>query len=176
MTKKRQSAALQQGSGPDTMAIGEFDGAARLSGEGGLLMTTPMYWLYEMGHAALSPARAFADATRLYYKHPANPLAHTTYGKSVAAAMEVFERSTRRYGRPDWMIEDTLVGGARAGAYYDGVGAAVLPAAALRAFIHAGAAPAAAEGAARRADVRPLCDAAARHGRSLPAQPRRLHH
>jgi len=95
------------------MAIGEFDGAARLSGEGGLLLSTPMYWLYEMGHAALSPARAFADATRLYYKNPANPLTHTTYGKSVAAAMELFERSTRRYGRPDWMIEDTVVGGAR---------------------------------------------------------------
>ena len=95
------------------MAIGEFDGAARLSDEGGLLMTTPMYWLYEMGHAALSPARAFADATRLYYKNPANPFTHTTYGKSVAAAMEVFERSTRRYSRPEWMIEDTVVGGAR---------------------------------------------------------------
>jgi poly(3-hydroxybutyrate) depolymerase len=112
MTKKRQSVAAQQGSGPDSMAIGEFDGAARLSGEGGLLLSTPMYWLYEMGHAALSPARAFADATRLYYKNPANPLTHTTYGKSVAAAMELFERSTRRYGRPDWMIEDTVVGGA----------------------------------------------------------------
>ncbi|MGN6573936.1 MAG: polyhydroxyalkanoate depolymerase [Pseudolabrys sp.] len=94
------------------MAIGEFDGAARFSGEGGLLLSTPMYWLYEMGHAALSPARAFADATRLYYKNPANPLTHTTYGKSVAAAMELFERSTRRYGRPDWMIDDTVVGGA----------------------------------------------------------------
>ena len=111
MTKKRQSVAAQQGSGPDNMAIGEFDGAARLPGEGGLLLSTPMYWLYEMGHAALSPARALADATRLYYKNPANPLTHTTYGKSVAAAMELFERSTRRYGRPDWMIEDTVVGG-----------------------------------------------------------------
>ncbi|HXD45630.1 MAG TPA: polyhydroxyalkanoate depolymerase [Pseudolabrys sp.] len=95
------------------MAIGEFDGAARLTGEGGLLLSTPMYWLYEIGHAALSPARAFADATRLYYKNPANPLTHTTYGKSVAAAMELFERSTRRYGRPDWMIDETTVGGER---------------------------------------------------------------
>jgi poly(3-hydroxybutyrate) depolymerase len=113
MTKKRQSAALQQGSGPNTMAIGEFDGAARLPDEGGLHLSTPMYWLYEMGHAALGPSRAFADATRLYYKNPVNPLTYTTYGKSVAAAMELFERSTRRYGRPDWMIEDTNVGGVR---------------------------------------------------------------
>ena len=45
------------------MPIGEFDGAATLSGEHSAFMTTPMYWLYEMGHAALDPSRAFADAT-----------------------------------------------------------------------------------------------------------------
>src|SRR5690242_8420516 len=111
MAEKRHAAALQQGSGQKEMAIGEFGGAARLSGEGGLLLATPMYWMYEMGLAALTPARAFADATRLYYKNPANPLAHTVYGKSMAAAMELFERSTRRYGRPEWMIEETTVGG-----------------------------------------------------------------
>ena len=72
-----------------------------------------MYWFYEMSQAALNPSRAFADATRLFFKNPANPLAHTTYGKSVAAAMEVFERSTRRYQRPEWGIETTLVGGER---------------------------------------------------------------
>ena len=95
------------------MPIGEFDGAATLSGESSALMSTPMYWLYEMGHAALDPSRAFADATRLFFKNPVNPLAHTTYGKSVAAAMELFERTTRRYGRPEWLIEDTIVGGER---------------------------------------------------------------
>ena len=50
---------------------------------------------------------------RLFFKNPVNPLAHTTYGKSVAAAMELFERTTRRYGRPEWLIEDTIVGGER---------------------------------------------------------------
>jgi poly(3-hydroxybutyrate) depolymerase len=95
------------------MAIGEFDGAATLSGEGGLLLATPMYWLYEMGHAALNPARALADATRLFYKNPANPLTHTTYGKSMAAAAELFERSTRRYGQPEWDVDSTTVGGER---------------------------------------------------------------
>ena len=72
-----------------------------------------MYWLYEMGQASLNPARAIADATKLFFKNPANPLAHTTYGKTVAAAMEVFERSTRRYQRPEWRIESTLVGAER---------------------------------------------------------------
>ncbi len=66
-----------------------------------------------MGHGALNPSRAFADATKLFFKNPANPFAHTTYGKSVAAAMELFERSTRRYHRPAWGIDSTMVGGER---------------------------------------------------------------
>ena len=95
------------------MPIGEFDGAASLPRDSGGLLSTPMYWLYEMGHAALDPSRAMADATRLFFKNPANPFAHTTYGKSVAAAAELFERVTRRYGRPEWKIESTLVSGER---------------------------------------------------------------
>ena len=95
------------------MPIGEFDGAATLPGDRGALLAQPMYWLYEMGHAALDPSRAFADATRLFFRNPANPFTHTTYGKSVAAAMELFERTTRRYGKPEWQIEHTTVGGTR---------------------------------------------------------------
>jgi len=92
------------------MPIGEFDGAASLPGGSGILLSTPMYWLYEMGHAALNPSRAVADATRLFFKNPANPFTHTTYGKSVAAAAELFERSTRRYRRPEWDIDRVTVG------------------------------------------------------------------
>jgi poly(3-hydroxybutyrate) depolymerase len=94
------------------MAIGEFGGAAAAP-DNGLLLSTPLYWLYETGHAALNPARALADATRLFFKNPLNPFYYTTFGKSIAAAAEVFERSTRRYGRPDWNISSTLVGGER---------------------------------------------------------------
>jgi len=50
------------------------------------------------------------DVTRLYLKNPLNPFSHTTYGKSVAAAAELFERSTRRYGKPDWSIDSVMVG------------------------------------------------------------------
>ena len=48
------------------------------------------------------------------FKNPLNPLHHTTYGKSIAAAAELFERSTRRYGKPDWGIDSVMVGGERA--------------------------------------------------------------
>ncbi|MEJ8572446.1 polyhydroxyalkanoate depolymerase [Microbaculum marinum] len=71
------------------------------------------YQWYEMTHAALSPARAVADATRLYYKNPLNPMTHTAMGRGVAAMMEMFERVTRRYGKPSFGLETTLVGGMR---------------------------------------------------------------
>src|SRR5713101_7312003 len=92
------------------MAIGEFGGAPA-TGEHGPMLAAPAYWLYEMSHAALNPSRAFADAARLFYKNPANPLSHTPFGKTVAASMEMFERSTRRYGKPEWNISSTVVGG-----------------------------------------------------------------
>src|SRR6187399_829566 len=50
---------------------------------------------------------------KLYFKNPLNPLYHTTIGKSIAAGAEMFERSTRRYGKPDWRIDSTLVGAER---------------------------------------------------------------
>ncbi len=112
MTEKRHPAAVREPEIKPTV-IGQFDGAATLSGENGLALSAPMYWFYEMSQAALNPSRALADATRLFFKNPANPFAHTSYGKSVAAAAEVFERSTRRYQRPEWQIDSTLVGAER---------------------------------------------------------------
>ena len=168
--------ATRRAGGPEAWRLGNSAGR-RLLGGGRRCFSNGLYWLYEMSHAALKPARAFADVTQLYFKNPLNPLAHTTYGKTVAAAAELFERSTRRYGKPDWGIDSALVGGERAPIHITTVvGAAVLPAAAFRAHVLPHAAPAAAEAADRRADVGPLRHAAARHGRGVPAQPRRLHH
>ena len=71
----------------------------------------PLYQLYEMQHAAMGPFRAAADATRIMLQNPVNPLAHTLWGKSVAAGCEMFERVTRRYGKPAWRIADTDIDG-----------------------------------------------------------------
>jgi len=71
------------------------------------------YQLYEMNHAVLSPMRAAADATKLYFKNPLNPIAHTPYGRSIAAACELFERTTRRYGKPEFGHTETTVRGQR---------------------------------------------------------------
>ncbi|HKA73235.1 MAG TPA: polyhydroxyalkanoate depolymerase [Xanthobacteraceae bacterium] len=73
----------------------------------------PFYYWYEMQHAALGPFRAAADATRLFYQNPINPLAHTTLGKSIAAGCEMFERATRRYGKPEWNLEPLKINGER---------------------------------------------------------------
>ena len=49
------------------MPIGEFGGAPPLVAEGSPALTTPMYWMYEMGQASLNPARAVTDATKLLF-------------------------------------------------------------------------------------------------------------
>jgi poly(3-hydroxybutyrate) depolymerase len=72
-----------------------------------------MYWMYEMGQASLNPVRAFADMTKLWFENPLNLLSNTDVGKSIAAGCELFERTTRRYGKPDWGLHDTEVNGVR---------------------------------------------------------------
>ena len=68
------------------MPIGEFGGAPPLVAEGSPALTTPMYWMYEMAHASLNPARAVTDATKILFQNPLNPWSHTEFGKSIAAA------------------------------------------------------------------------------------------
>ncbi|MCO5063837.1 MAG: polyhydroxyalkanoate depolymerase [Rhizobiaceae bacterium] len=63
------------------------------------------YQLYEMNYAALQPFRALSDATRILYTNPLNPWSHTPMGRMIAASAELFERSTRRYGKPAFGID-----------------------------------------------------------------------
>ncbi len=69
------------------------------------------YRLYEATHAVLQPWRAVADATRLFYRNPVNPLSRTPFGRSVAAAAELFERTTRVYAKPAFGLASTEVDG-----------------------------------------------------------------
>jgi poly(3-hydroxybutyrate) depolymerase len=70
-----------------------------------------LYHLYELNQAALSPARAAAEAYRLLFRNPLNPASHTVLGRGAAAALELFERTTRRYRKPAWDIPITDVDG-----------------------------------------------------------------
>lgn len=71
------------------------------------------YVWYEAAHLALTPARAATDATKVLFKNPLNPLTYTPYGRNVAAACELFERTTRRYGKPSFDLRETTVNGER---------------------------------------------------------------
>ena len=73
------------------------------------------YQIFEMTHAAFKPARAMADSCRIMFQHPFNPMAHTPMGRSAAAACEVFERTTRRYGKPAFDIPTTVIDGETVG-------------------------------------------------------------
>jgi poly(3-hydroxybutyrate) depolymerase len=78
---------------------------SKIDGDGVLMF----YQLYEMNHAAVQPFRAYADAVKLFYTNPLNPLSHTHWGRSVAATAELFERTTRRYGKPSFGLVETIV-------------------------------------------------------------------
>ncbi|MDP9138794.1 MAG: polyhydroxyalkanoate depolymerase [Pseudomonadota bacterium] len=58
-----------------------------------------LYNLFELNRAAAAPINAAAGFGQFLWTHPTNPLAHTYWGRSVAASMEMVERSTRRFAR-----------------------------------------------------------------------------
>jgi poly(3-hydroxybutyrate) depolymerase len=74
------------------------------------MMSLAYYW-YDAAHLFLSPARAASDATRLFFENPVNPLTHTAYGRTMAAACQLFERTTRRYDKPTFGLHTTKVDG-----------------------------------------------------------------
>jgi poly(3-hydroxybutyrate) depolymerase len=74
-------------------------------------LANPMYHSYEAALWLMAPARAATSVTKLLFENPANPLTHTPYGRTVAAACELFERTTRRYGKPAFGLHETTVDG-----------------------------------------------------------------
>ncbi|EAU41588.1 intracellular PHB depolymerase [Fulvimarina pelagi HTCC2506] len=69
-----------------------------------------LYYFYEWNQAMLAPLRVAADATRIAYQNPLNPASRTTVGRAIAAGAELFERTTRVYAKPEFGIEETVVG------------------------------------------------------------------
>ena len=79
----------------------------------GIMGPLSYYELYELNHAALSPMRAAADMFSQMLKSPMNPIGQTALGRNWQAGLELFERTTRRYGKPSFDLATTLVGGTR---------------------------------------------------------------
>jgi poly(3-hydroxybutyrate) depolymerase len=76
-------------------------------------MNSYSYQMYEMAHAFMAPARMMAEASRFVLSNPFNPMSYTQIGRRLAASAELFERLTRRYGKPVFGLASTVVGGER---------------------------------------------------------------
>ena len=78
-----------------------------------------LYNLHEMQYAAITPINILANASKAFHSHPMVPLSYTGYGRHMAAAAEVLERVTHRYGKPHFGINHTLIGGKRVEVFED---------------------------------------------------------
>ncbi|MCC7119948.1 MAG: polyhydroxyalkanoate depolymerase [Gammaproteobacteria bacterium] len=70
-----------------------------------------LYHVYELNHAAIAPLRSFIEWQRLMFDQPWNPWTQSWPYKTAAAAWDVFEHLTRRYGKPAFGIENIDVDG-----------------------------------------------------------------
>ena len=69
-----------------------------------------LYNMYEMNHAALGPWRAAADMGLNFWQNPTNPWRSTSTAKAMSASLELFERATRRFGKPAFGLTETMIG------------------------------------------------------------------
>lgn len=74
-----------------------------------------LYSLIEMNRAAMAPLRIAAKTSRTLMRSPLNPLAQTEFGRSMVAVADVFEATTRFYGKPEWQLETTQINGVEVG-------------------------------------------------------------
>ncbi len=70
-----------------------------------------LYHAHELYQAAIRPFRAVATVHRNLLLNPLNPFSYTIGGKALAAAHQVFDDFTRRYDKPAFGLESTLIDG-----------------------------------------------------------------
>lgn len=70
-----------------------------------------LYHFFDLQHAMLTPARMTAELLRTAYQHPMNPMSYTQAGRSLAAGAEIFERVTRKFGKPSFDLPTTVING-----------------------------------------------------------------
>jgi len=68
-----------------------------------------LYSFVEMNRVAMAPLRLAVKASRASLKSPLNPIGRTEMGRSLVAAADVFEATTRFYGKPGWQIDETRI-------------------------------------------------------------------
>ncbi|MEL6198433.1 MAG: polyhydroxyalkanoate depolymerase, partial [Pseudomonadota bacterium] len=70
-----------------------------------------LYHAYEMTHAAIGPLRTAARLYSQALRSPFFPFSQTLAARSYAAAFEMFVDATRRYGKPEFGIDETEISG-----------------------------------------------------------------
>ncbi|MCB9987500.1 MAG: polyhydroxyalkanoate depolymerase [Rhodospirillales bacterium] len=70
-----------------------------------------LYHLYDLYHASMTPARATAEMIRTTLQNPFVPMSYTLAGRTMAASAELFERATRKFGRPEFGLGSTTIDG-----------------------------------------------------------------
>lgn len=70
-----------------------------------------LYSLKEMHNAGMAPTRMMANAAKMMFSNPMNPLSYTGVGRQMAAAGELVERITQSYGKPEFGIKFTSIDG-----------------------------------------------------------------
>ncbi len=70
-----------------------------------------IYHFYDLQHAMMTPARIAAEIVQSAFKNPFNPLSYFQGGRTIAAGAEVFERMTRRFGKPAFDLPTTKIDG-----------------------------------------------------------------
>lgn len=71
-----------------------------------------LYAYYEMQRQALAPMRLFASGALSLLNLPFNPVRHTPLGRIVAASLDSFEHTTRRFDKPEFGVKTTIIDGA----------------------------------------------------------------
>ena len=70
-----------------------------------------LYHVYEMQRASLAPVRLMASHALSILDLPFSPWRGTPMGRLTAAALDSFEHSTRRFGKPEFGLKTTTIDG-----------------------------------------------------------------
>ncbi|MFK7839126.1 MAG: polyhydroxyalkanoate depolymerase [Bdellovibrionales bacterium] len=68
-----------------------------------------LYHLHDLQHAMTTPLRLQAELMRTVFQSPFNPLSYTQIGRTLGATAEMIERTTRRFGRPEFGLHETFI-------------------------------------------------------------------
>lgn len=70
-----------------------------------------LYQLYDVYQASLTPARISAELVKNSMQNPFMPASYTLFGRTMAASAEMFERATRKFGKPEFGLHTTMIDG-----------------------------------------------------------------